>query len=264
MKINNYSNDVRTVILYGSNDIIKEINPYNTKAFFTSKNIFNENVESYDDYYKIIIENLIECANNPKHISAKKKNNNIFIVWVRGKYSDINGVLYIPFNKVILHEVITNKKDMRGDGCVNVSYDDKIIFDNDIKIICKDSDIYFAKPTDQIKSHYENITDIDECIAKEKERIQKYKNLFHNCERLIELYESKKAQGYKYKVFNYRAIEKEYNYLMFYNCVDHYEKSAEYIKAEKLTESIKEINNKWDVDDTIKLLKLFKLTKKRK
>ena len=33
-------------------------------------------------------------------------------------------------------------------------------------------------------------------------------------ERLIKLYKSKKEQGFKYRVFNYRAIEKEYNYLI--------------------------------------------------
>lgn len=265
MKINNFVNQINTIILYGANlETTKEINPYNTKAFFTTKNIFNEDTESYDDYFKIIIENLIECKNIPTHINKQKKNDNIFVVWVRGKYGDINGALYIPFSKVILHDVIEEKKDLRGDGCINVSYNDKIIFNNEIKIICKDSEIYFAKPTDQIKNQYEKIIDIDECIAKETERAQKYPNVFHNCERLIELYKSKKEQGYKYRVFNYRAIEKNYNYVMFYNCVDHYEKSTEYTKAEKLTEEIKKINNKWDVDDTIKLLKSFKLTKKRK
>lgn len=266
MKINNYSNEIRKVIIYnGAAETTKEINPYNIKAFYDSKNIFDEPTEGSDDYPKVIINNLIECANNEKHINAKKKNNYIFVVWVRGKYCGaVDGVLYVPANKIKSHEVLTNKKDMRGDGCVNVSYDDKIIFNDEIKIVCKDSEVYFAKGDEPIKNHFESITDLDECIEKETERAEKYPSLFHNAERLLTLYKEKKEQGYKYKVFNYRAIEKEYNYLIFYNCVDHYEKTAEYIKAEKMTEDIKRINKHWDVDDTIKLLKLFKLTKKRK
>lgn len=265
MKINNFTNGINTIVLYGANlETVKEINPYNAKAFFTSKDIFGEDTEMYDDYFHIIIENLMECKNFSTHINKQKKNNNIFVVWVRGKYGDISGSLYIPFSKVLLHDVIEEKKDYYNNGCVNVSYNDKIIFNEEIKIICKDSEIYFAKPTDQIKNQHENIIDIDECITKETERAQKYPNVFHNCERLIDLYKSKKEQGYKYRVFNYRANEKEYNYLMLYNCVDHYEKSAEYAKAEKLTEEIKKINNHWGIDDTIKLLKVFKLTKKRK
>ena len=264
MKINNYANEIRTLVFYGVNiKSEKEINPYNAKAFFTTKNLFNEELESFDDYFKIIISNLVECKNINTHINKQKKNNNIFVVWVRGKYGDINGSLYIPFSKVINHEVIEEKKDMRGDGCINVSYNDKIVFDNDIKIICNDSEIYFAKPTDQINNQHEKIIDIDECITEETERAQKYPDVFHNCERLIELYKSKKEQGYKYRVFNYRAIEKNYNYLMLYNCVDHYEKSAEYIKAEKITADFKKICDRWGVDDTIKLLKIYKLTKKR-
>lgn len=265
MKLNNYANEIRKIVIYGGTvEKEKEINPYNAKAFFQSKNLFNETVESYDDYFKIIIDDLIECNANPVHINAKKKNNKIFVVWVCGKYGDVNGVLYVPFSKILKHEIIEQKKDMRGDGCINVSYNDKIVFTDDIKIICKDSEIYFAKPSDPIKNQHEEIAEIDELIEKERERIEKYKNLFDKSERLINLYEQKKQEGYKYKVFNYRAIDKNYNYLMLYNCVDHYEKTPEYIKAEKLTEQIKKICSHWDVDDTVKLLKSYKLTKKRK
>lgn len=264
MKLNNYSNNITNIVLYsGNTETQKNINPYNAKAFFNSKNIFNESIESYDDYFKIVVENLTECANSERHINANKKRNNIFVVWVRGKYGEVDGSLYIPFNKVIFHEVIEDKKDMRGDGCINVSYNDKIVFLPEIQIICKDSIIYFAKGDEAIKSQFESVQDLEECIEKETERAKKYPSLFHNCERLLTLYKEKQNQGFKYKIFNCRAIETNYKYLMLYNCVDHYEKSAEYIKAEKLTEHIKKINKHWDVDDTIKLLKSFKITKTR-
>lgn len=264
MKLNNYANHITNIILYsGNTETQKTINPYNAKAFFNSKNIFNETIESYDDYFKIIIDNLAECINSEKHINANKKRNNIFVVWVRGKYGDVNGSLYIPFNKVITHEIIEEKKDMRGDGCINVSYNDKIVFAPDIKIICLDSETYFAKGEEPIKNQFENITELEECIEKETERTKKYSNLFHNRERLLNLYREKMQQGYKYKVFNYRAIETNYKYLVLYNCVDHYEKSESYIKAEKLTEQLKKINSHWGIDDTIKLLKSYKLTKTR-
>ena len=265
MKINNYANEIRTLVLYGANiESEKEINPYNAKAFFESENIFKENVIAYDDYFKIVIDSLIECSANPTHINAKKRNNKIFVVWRVGKYGGVNGSLYIPFSKVIKHEVIEEKKDMRGDGCINVSYNDKIVFDNDIKIICKNSKSYFAKSGDPIpnESRY-NVEDLEELIKHETERAQKYPAIFKN-DRLLKLYNEQLKQGKKYRVFEYRCEDRNYQYLMLYNCVDHYEKSKEYIKAEKLTEEIKKINNKWDVDDTIKLLKLFRLTKKRK
>lgn len=264
MKINNYYNDIRTLVLYGDNTQKEQsINPYNSKAFFDTKNMFEEPCESYDDYYHIYIANLVECNNNPTHINAKKKRELVFVVWVVGKHGDVNGVLYIPFNKVLTHEVIEKKKDMRGDGCVCVSYNDKIVFDDSIKIICKDSAHYFAKPNDQIRNQNDDITEIEGCIEKEQERLEKYGALFHNSQRLIDLYKSKLEEGYKYRCFAYRYKDVNYKYLMLYNYVDHYEKSPEYVKAEKLTKDLAEINKHWDVDDTIKLLKTYKLTKKR-
>ena len=265
MKINNYSNEIKTFILYGNDSQTeKNINPYNSKAFFDTENILKQTTESYDDYYKLIINDLAESSTNPAHINAKKKKNLIFIVWVKDRYGFTSGSLYIPFNKVLKHEIIEEKKDMRGDGCVNVSYHDKIIFTDDIKILCKDSFHYFAKPNDPIRNINDDVAELADCIAKEEEHMQKYPKVYKNAEMLIKLYNEKIKEGYKYRCFSYRSVEKSYKYFMLYNCVDHYEKSPEYIKAEKLTETIKKINGKWDTDDTIKLLKIFKLTKIRK
>ena len=168
-------------------------------------------------------------------------------------------ILYWLFNFVS----ITNKKDMRGDGCINVSYDDKIVFDSDIKIICKNSKSYFAKGDDPAPKSHCDIELITDLIAKEQERYNKYPSVFYSSKKLIDLYEEQLKQDKKYRVFEYRCEERNYNYLMLYNCVDHYEKTPEYIKAEKLTEELKSICSHWDVCDTLKLLKKYKLTKKR-
>lgn len=264
MKINKYSNDVRTLVFYSENNEKEQsINPYNSKAFFDTTNMLGDSITSYDDYYKIIISDLVECSNNQTHIKAKQKKGLCFVVWVAGKYGDVNGVLYIPFNKVKSHEIIEEKDDQRGDGCICVSYNDKIVFDDSIKIVCCDSEHYFLKGSDPLRNSNDDFTSIGDCIAKEEEHLQKYPTLYENAQRLIELYKEKQAQGFEYRCFSYRSINKDYKYLMLYNCVDHYEKTSEYVKAEKLTEEIKKINKNWGVDDTIKLLKAFKLTRKR-
>lgn len=65
-------------------------------------------------------------------------------------------------------------------------------------------------------------------------------------------------------VYKYRCIDVISDNLTFYNCVDHYEKSKEYIAAEKLTEEIKKICSSWYIYNTLELLKSYKITKKRK
>lgn len=264
MKLNNYTNEIRNIIFYGDDvETTREINPYNSKAFYTSKNIFDEAIEAYDDYFKIVIDSVIECNNNEKHINAKKRKKLIFVVWVANKYGFVYGSLYIPNEKIIMHEVLEDKKDYHGDGCFSVSYNDKIIFNNEIKIICKDSKAFFARGSDPAIDNAA-VTLINELIDTETNRRIKYPNLFHNSDRLIDLYNQKKKEGFDYRVFQYRVLDVNYNYVVFYNCVNHYEKTKEYIKLEKLTNEIKKCCDKWDIDNTKKLITSFKLIKIRK
>lgn len=271
MKLNSYSylNEVRTFVIYDQeqNEQERTINPYNSKAFFNSVDIYGEPLEIYDDYYSIFVPDLVECKNNPTHIKAKEKKGLIFVVWVVDKYGSVYGALYIPTNAIKSHEIIEEKRDMQGRGCVCVSYNDKIVFDSEkIKIECRDSKYFFAKGSDPIpESGRADVVDLREELEKSQEHLEKYLTL--NPEKrakYIELLKQKIAEGYEYRVSQYRCTSTSANYLILYNCVDHYEKSADYIKLEKLTNQIRAINKHWGEDDTLKLLAIFKLTKKRK
>ena len=92
----------------------------------------------------------------------------------------------------------------------------------------------------------------------------KTNNYYETKKRVIALYESKLKEGYKYIVFRYRCKPTQANYIILYNCVDHYEKTKEYIKLEKLTEQLKNYCDRWTIQDTERLLKDYKLTKIRK
>lgn len=269
MKLNSYSyaNEVRTVVLYDQeqNETEKTINPYNSKAFFPSVNIYGEPIEIYDDYYKISVPDLVECKNNPTHIKSKEKRGLIFVVWVVDKYGSVYGSLYIPRTAVLSCETLTEKTDHQGRGCVCVSYNDKLVLDSTkIQLICQDSRHYFAKGDDIAPDGRCDFEDIAEELEKTRQFMKKYPQISQeNRARYCALLEDKLAQGYKYRVSHYRCITTVADYWVLYNCVDHYEKTPEYVKLEKLTNQLKAINKHWDENDTVRLLAQFKLTKKR-
>lgn len=269
MKLNNYSyiNEVRTVVLYDQeqNETEKTINPYNSKAFYQSRNIYGEPLEMYDDYYRIIVPELVECKNNPTHIKSKEKRGLIFVVWLVDKYGSVYGSLYIPKLAIISHKIEEEKKDYRGRGCVCVSYNDRLVFDPlKIRIECEESRTFFAKKDEPAPDGRCDIESIKEEIEKQADILAKYPTIKpDNRRRYVALLEQKLSEGYEYKVKQYRWKKVSADYLVLYNCIDHYEKTPEYIKLEKLTNQLKAINKHWDEEDTVRLLAQFKLTKKR-
>jgi tRNA A37 N6-isopentenylltransferase MiaA len=80
------------------------------------------------------------------------------------------------------------------------------------ELIKKNTRNYAKRQMTFFKNQFENITELAECIEKETERARKYSNLFHNCERLLNLYREKMQQGYKYRVFNY-----QYSWFLYRN-----------------------------------------------
>ena len=269
MKLNSYScvNEVRTVVIYSSafGELVRTINPYNSKAFFPSVNIYGEPIEMYDDYYKISVPDLVECKNNPVHIKAKQKQGCIFVVWTADKYGSVYGTLYIPMSAIISHDILEEKKDVQGRGCTCVSYNDKLVLDpKKIQLHCKDSVHYFAKGSDPAPDSRCDLEDLHEELKKCREYLEKYPTINpENRRRYIALLEQKIADGFTYKVSQYRCIDMVADYWVLYNCVDHYEKTPEYVKLEKLTDQLKKINKHWSEDNTVRLLASFKLTKKR-
>ena len=256
----------KKIIFYANDndqEMTRELNPYKVKAFYTSIDIYGDNYGTSSDYLDIEIKGLILCNNNPQHINAKKRKNTIFIVLEAGT---IEGVLYVPFNQVKTHEIEEQKEDYQGRGCVRVSYNDKITFFNSVKVFVRDNRAYFTKgdtPTPQ------NVRYDVESIEEKLNDLETKKPYFDNEERqrarakLKALYQSKIKEGFAYIVYEFGYKWTEANYITFYNCVDHYEKSQEYIKLERLTKDLQAINERWSESDTSQLLKRYKLTKKR-
>lgn len=263
MLINDYYHAQKIIFYSEQIEEKKPLNPYQAKAFFNSVDIFGDDIEMSDDNFNIFVKELVPCCNNPQHINAKKRKNAVFIVLERGT---LQGVLYIPFNKVKAHEVIEDKKDYQGRGCVCVCYNDKIIFDDSIKVYAKDSRSYFSKGSDPIPQgvRYEC-----ENLREKVEELEKKKSYFINekatqrLERLKALYLQKIDDGFDHITFEYKYKTLEADYIVLYGFVDHYEKSPEYLKLERLTNELKTICDRWDESDTVELLKRYKLTKKR-
>lgn len=267
MKVNDYY-QTNKVIFYNSTtgeETERVINPYKTKTFFNSVNIYGETYRHNNDDFIIKIEKLKPAKNQESHINASKRRNDYFIVLEKGT---LNGVLYLPLSVVKEWKTEEEKEERpSASGCVCVSYNDYVIFNEDIKIATKDSKVYFAKGSDPIDRRYrEDLKNIDEELQKAKETKSFFKSEEHRTkkDRYISLLESKKAQGFDYVVYQYRCIDVITDNLVFYGCVDHYEKSKEYIKAEKLTEELKKICSSWYIGYTLELLKHYNITKKRK
>jgi len=249
-------------VLYNDQEeTIKSISPYISRVYFKDTDIFGDTITNSEDYYSIEVEGLLTCNNNPKHITAKKRRSECFIVL---EPSTLEGVLYIPFNKVKTHEVQEVKKDYQNRGCVSVSHNDLMTFDDSVKLYAKASRHSFVKGSDPAPRGNYDADRIDERLEKLKNNPSPFlKRDPQRQERLIALYEQKLAEGFDYIVWEYRCEWKKADSILFEGCVERYEKSPEYIKLEKLTNDLQTINSRWDMDDTIQLLKKFNITKKR-
>jgi len=261
MKINN-KYEARSLVLYDAeNETKKSISPYISRVYFQDTDIFGDKMTNSEDYYSIEVEGLLTSTNNAKHIAAKKRRSECFIVL---EPSTVEGVLYIPFNKVKTHEVQEVKKDYQNRGCVSVSHNDLMTFDDSVKLYAKASRHSFVKGSDPISQWHSDIKRIDETLEKLKNNPSPFlKRDPQRQERLIALYEQKLAEGFEYILWEYRCEWKKADSILFEGCVERYEKTPEYIKLENLTKDLKNIEERWDLDDTIKLLKIYKLTKKR-
>ena len=267
MKVNDYYQTNKIIFYNNTNGEQTEriINPYNTKTFFNSVNIYGDTYLNSSDYFNIIIEELKPVKNQDTHINASKRRNDYFIVLEKGT---LQGVLYLPLS-VVKEWTTKERKEERpsASGCVCVSYDDYLIFNKEIKITTKDTKVFFARGSDPIDRNYrEDLQNIDDELqkAREHESLFKSDKIREAKKRYIALLEQKKKDGFDYIVYQYRCISVITDNLTFYNCVDHYEKSKDYIAAEKLTEEIKKICGSWYISNTLELLKSYKITKKRK
>lgn len=257
--VNNHSG--KKMILYGSatnTQTERVLNPYSTKAIFNTINIYGETIQSETDYFDIEIDNLKQVKTN--HIDANKKRNICFLC---------GDALYIPYNKVIDFAIKETRKEYQK-GCISVSYDEILTFDNDIKVIYRDSFFTWKKGTDAINKEYkEEAENLADAIAKARET----KSLFDSPkikaskERLIQLYESKIKEGFDYICWCYHAVKKTTNKIYFSMPTHHKEKSKEYQHAEKVLNVLNSCcysNDKLSIYEVIKMLDKCNITIKRK
>ena len=249
---------IKNLVIYGTNDEIKKpVNPYQMKAQYKREDILNELIDFQSDYFNISIdEDIKEVRAN--HIEANKRKNKIFVY---------DQVLYLP-SSLIIDYTTKEKREESHRGCVAVSYDELLTLNNKIKIIVKDSQTHFAKPSDPIdKNHRQDIKDLEEEI-KDWETAQFLPpHAKERKERIIKLYKDKIKEGYKYRVITYQCVTRITNKLYCVGYIDHYEKTPEYIKSEKLLKDFNKISSRWGHDvsmsEWLEIEKHFTITRKR-
>lgn len=253
----------RLFVYYTYTQQEKQIEFYSAKTYFKSVNIYGETFQNEGrEYFTLEIADLKTVSNNPTHINANKRKNSLFVVLnaKEGSYS-----LYIPSTAVKKWEIVENKKEYR-EGCVSVSYDNRLTLGEQIKVKTLDTEAHFERGDEPINNNLpRSVRNIEEELTNAREKLPLFDNEKHrkNRERYINLLEEKKKAGYKYLVYCHNSVPVTTDNITLLACVDHYEKSKEYIKIEKLTEELKTINRNWSILDTQDLLKRYKLTKKR-
>jgi hypothetical protein len=262
VKTQNTKHQAYKVIIYTDNQNENAIEFYEAKTYFSSVNLYGETYQSESDYLTLEIDNLKIVRNNPTHINASKRRKDLFIL-ASNDYQQT--ALYIPRSALKDLSVEERKTEDRK-GCLSVHYDSLLTFGENIKVKTITAKAYFAKPTDQAdKNHREEIKRIDDEIEKTRSHMSFFKGEKHRQarERYLALLEEKKRAGFEYLVYQYGSVEVTTDNLRLFGYVDHYEKSAEYIKAEKLTKELQTINERWTIYNTLDLLERYKLTKKR-
>lgn len=240
-----------------NNGKAEEIEACSIKAHFFSKNIYNETIKCEEHYPVLILNDIKKVSSN--HLESNIKRD---ITFYCGESVYLSSKLVKEINT-------TEQRTEYHKGDIAISYNKEIIFNTDI-VRVKESKTFFAKPTDQVARQYgrENVEEISTHIESLK---TKY-SFFNDNEKLkqirakhIEVLESKIKEGYKYIVSYYQAKEKYTNSLIFNGFVVKHEKSAEYIKTEKLSKELKE---KYNIDifapTLMKVLQDYKITKRRK
>lgn len=254
MLLNNH-NGLKLVIYNNESQSEKALNPYTTKAIYKTLNIYDEKVETSKDYFDFEIDNLKEVRKN--HIEANKKRNICFIC---------DKTLYIPVCKVLNIETIETRKEYKK-GCISISYDEIITFSEDIKIIVNDSVVYFAKKTDKCRYNNEDIKSISEELQKAKETKLLFAGSETKREKYIKLLEEKQKAGFDYLVFAYNVEKTTGEKVYFSNPVSKYEKSKEYIHAEKVQEALNKCiykNNQLSIYEVLSILEKCNISIKRK
>ena len=263
IKTQNTRYEADKVIVYTDNQSEKEIEFYGAKTYFKSVNLYGETYQAEDDYFTLEIDSLKIVRNNPTHINASKRRSDIFIVLF--PYDHRRNALYVPRSALKDWSVEDRKEEYRK-GCISVCCDSRFIFGENIKVKTLTAKAYFAKPTDPAdKNHREEVKRIDDEIEKTRSHISFFKGEKHRQarERYLALLEEKKRAGFEYLVYSYANEEVTTDNIRLLAPVDHYEKTAEYIKAEKLTKEMQTINKRWTIYNTLDLLERYKLTKKR-
>ena len=240
-----------------NNGKAEEIEASSIASYYFSKNIYDETIKCEEHYPVFILNDIKKVSSN--HIESNIKKD---ITFYCGES--------VYFSSKLVKEInTTEKRTEYHKGDVAISYNKEIIFtDNIVRV--KESETFFAKPTDQVAQQYgrESVEEIGAHI----ESLRTKYSFFNENEKLkqirakhIEILESKIKEGYKYIVSYYQAKEKYTNSLLFNGFVVKHEKSAEYIKAEKLSKELKE---KYNIDifatTLMEVLQDYKITKRRK
>lgn len=257
MLLNNH-NGFKLVIYNNESQSEKALNPYATKAIYDTINIYDEKVETSKDYFDLQIDDLKEVKKN--HIEANKKRNINFIC---------DKVLYLPQNKILKIETIETRKEYHK-GCISISYDEMITFTDDIKIIVGDSVSYFAKKSDKLRYSNEDIKSISEEIQTAKETksfFESHEKQKERKDKYIKLLEEKQKSGFDYLCFAFNVEKANAKKIYFSNCISKYEKSKEYLHAEKVQKILNSCcysKDKLSINEVLKMLDICNITIKRK
>lgn len=255
IKSNTQNTTIKKVIIYTDDGAERILEFCNAKTFYNSVNLYGETYQSETNYLSVEIASLKNAKSN--QINACKRRGDIFTACES---------LYLPTSAYKSLTIEDKRKEYRK-GCVSVFPVYHLTFDGElIQIKTKTLKSYFAKGDEPLeKDFHTEVKNLDEEVKESLDILAHYENekLRQKKERYISLLAKKKSEGYKYLVYVHNSVPVTTDYLVLSGYVDHYEKSKEYQKTERLTEELKTINERWSIYDTEELLKRFTLTKKR-
>ena len=231
---------VDTTIIYKGEEE-KKLDGYSITSKTIITSVIDEKYE-HDYQYPEIDDCNIELVNKNQINKAKRENKNFLYIDRQTNKS----YFYVNENEIEKIEDVEERHEYRT-GCISICDNQLITFKN-IKVSYDENKHVFLKADDpyrdgdvrQIKDMYEDA---------KKTGIKK----------LIRFYKDKLDNNYKYAVLLREKETKTTNNIYIHNCVSREEKTAEYIKAEKITSKIQKIDERWSIYKTLEFQAVFAL-----
>jgi len=267
MKVNSF--DLSKIFIYESDNKIIEMPSNYYEALYKSRDLSGDLYEASDRYCDLEINNLIKV--NANHIASNIAKNNAFVVLDKDRnrvYTyETKYFLYLPVSMVEKIETQEATQEIHK-GEKGIMLHKVITFKSDI-VAVKDSNYLFTKTFLEAKNLTPNLENI-KSIREKIDDLKTAKSLFKDKEKakakreknILFLTDLLKAD-FNYMVFNYRGVKRLVNTLKCFSPIDHYEKTPEFIEAEKITDLMNKCvfnNNKLYVSNILEMLNYLNIS----